>query len=355
MSITLTRRTAAVSSLVALALSAGTTDVLGSTPGWKLAATVHGVVFDGIAVTSAKDAWAVGSRRGSWNPWVSHWNGRTWTAVTLPAAANGAILNSVSASSGTNVWVGGTDLAGSQYILHWDGKHWRVTVTKVSASGPVVLTLGTKDVWTFAWRAGFSSTSDTRHFNGSRWSSVKNPGQVNSVSAVSGGDIWAAGSKNALTGVAPAVLRWDGKVWRLTKAPAVTDSRAEVTSILARKDTDVWVTGHEAPVPSASPQTPPLAFHWNGKSWTDLAPPQSAGWLNSVTDDGAGGVWAIGFQNRLYHYTAGKWTSTGVPITQSSYGVEQLARTPGTTALWGVGWTEHSGFTGDGLIFRHGG
>ncbi|MCP2337091.1 hypothetical protein [Actinomadura rupiterrae] len=59
--------------------------------GWRLTATPDaGAEFRDVTALSAKDAWAVGNRKGT--PLVRHWNGRTWTKATLPKTAAGAYL-----------------------------------------------------------------------------------------------------------------------------------------------------------------------------------------------------------------------------------------------------------------------
>lgn len=357
MPITATRWTTAAAAVTLLAAFAGTAAVASaSTPTWKTAATIHGVTFSDVAATGPNDAWAVGYSRLTkvWNPRVRHWDGHGWKAMPLPASVNGVALQNVSASSSKNVWVGGNTLAGTPYLLHWDGKRWQVSAGKGSANFPVVLTLGAKDTWTFTWRAGYAGTSDTRHFNGRSWSAVKMPGVISSVSAVSARDIWAAGSKNVLTNGMPAIMHWDGKAWNFMASPAVANGNTTFTSIFARTRTDVWVVGHSFQ-PIHPNQDLPLAFHWNGKSWTDLVPPAEAGPLWSVTDDAAGGVWAIGKFNRLYHYAAGKWTYADPPAHPGYYWeIDRLARIPRTALLWGIGSVYDNKSVEDGLIIKYG-
>jgi hypothetical protein len=353
MSFTAVRRTAALGSLVALALPAAATGAFAGTPHWRLVATVHHAGYEQIAVTGANDAWAAGAVSGTtFMPNMRHWNGHTWGAVILPAAAKGVALYSISASSPKNVWVSGIDpFKGTQYYLNWNGSRWNVQVDKAASSWPVVLTLGPKDVWTFAVLNG-SSTSYTRHLQAGKWATVPNPGQIGAVSAVSGHDIWAVGSQNVPVS-GPAVLRWRGTAWAAVTPPVQADSRTQFSSVLARKADDVWVTGK---VDSGTFQPMrPLAFHWDGKAWKDLTPPPAAEWLYSVTDDGAGGVWAIGARNQVFHYKAGKWTSGPVPVVHLYQGIEGLARIPGTTSLWGVGWQTDDKTVHNGLIFRYGG
>ncbi|MFG2006440.1 hypothetical protein ACGFNU_45575 [Spirillospora sp. NPDC048911] len=87
-------------------------------PGWRITATPDkNAGLRDVAVINAKDAWAVGYEvvKGDAAPLVRRWNGRTWRKLALPAAAKGAYLFSVSASSSKNVWIGGSDGHGKQF------------------------------------------------------------------------------------------------------------------------------------------------------------------------------------------------------------------------------------------------
>jgi hypothetical protein len=77
----------------------------------------------GVAATSSRDAWAVGTR-------VLHWNGASWKAVGIPAlpGLGLATLTGVAATSGTNAWTVGyyNDTADVTHIviLRWNGRAW---------------------------------------------------------------------------------------------------------------------------------------------------------------------------------------------------------------------------------------
>jgi hypothetical protein len=81
----------------------------------------------GVATTSAKNAWAVGSRGGTK---IMRFNGASWKSVPLPAEPGlVSSLAAVAARSASNAWAVGsyTDGADNPHavILHWNGKSWK--------------------------------------------------------------------------------------------------------------------------------------------------------------------------------------------------------------------------------------
>ncbi|MFC4910801.1 hypothetical protein [Actinomadura gamaensis] len=323
---------AIIAAAVAVAALAPATTAEAAT-GWRLtAAPDAGAELHDVAVVSAKDAWAVGG--GKAGPLVRHWNGRTWTKVALPKAAAGASLLSVSASSSSNVWIGGHNGRSTQFWLHWNGRTWKV-ITGPDLSEPVapkLLAISAKDVWSFGWKGDGPFYPDVRHYNGSRWSKVAGPGIVFEVRALSSKDIWAVGANAYRAGMAGGVYHWNGKSWK-TFRPLPLTSYADYSSVVAKSAKDVWVSGRRT---SGETSTPFLA-HWNGSSWKQVAAPKTKQGLTALTKDGASGFWAEA-DGRFFHYSKGKWTSTPVP-SRSGYktAVYGMAFIPGGTSVWAVG------------------
>ena len=85
--------------------------------------------LNGVAATSASDAWAVGTD-GS-NTLIAHGNGTAWKQVPSPnPAAPVHTLAGVAATSTTNAWaVGNTSAANGTnpktLIARWNGTAWR--------------------------------------------------------------------------------------------------------------------------------------------------------------------------------------------------------------------------------------
>jgi hypothetical protein len=138
----------------------------------------------GLAVVSAHDIWAVGSRGDDFNePMVEHWDGKAWRVVSVPEPPQAdpddpknVGLVAVTAVSATNVWAVGE----AGLVEHYDGHHWTI----VSAPRPPADTDGMGTTWS-------------------------------AVSARGAKDIWAVGSVSGN----PVSMHWNGTVWKLVAVP----------------------------------------------------------------------------------------------------------------------------------------
>jgi hypothetical protein len=154
--------------------------------------------LSGLACTSAKSCWAVGTY-GSGEPSDDYylnealfWNGHNWTQVKTPepdGASDGStnFLAAVNCSSASNCWAVGqlgdgiSTVATTNEVLHWKGTKW----TKVDVPNPG----GTK--------AGDQS-------------------KLFSIRCASAGDCWAVGD-SATPGHPDTdqILHWDSSKWRV--------------------------------------------------------------------------------------------------------------------------------------------
>jgi hypothetical protein len=91
--------------------------------------------LDGLAASSAVNAWAVGSAYtaggAAGQPLTEHWNGHRWTRVPAPGVADWAYssLLGVVVRSADEAWaVGEAEKPGpvGPFIEHWDGHRWRL-------------------------------------------------------------------------------------------------------------------------------------------------------------------------------------------------------------------------------------
>ncbi len=71
----------------------------------------------GVAATSARNAWAVGSQGN--HTLILHWDGRAWKRARRPRIAG--VLDSVAATSARNAWAVGA-IGSKTLILHWNGR-----------------------------------------------------------------------------------------------------------------------------------------------------------------------------------------------------------------------------------------
>ena len=126
--------------------------------------------LNGVAATSARNAWAVGDINFS-QSLILHWNGTAWKRVPSPSPP-GAQLHGVAATSATNAWaVGQTDTA--TLILHWNGTAWTRVPSPSPASDTSYLwgvAATARTAWTVgaAYRSGVPRTL-ILHWNSAAW------------------------------------------------------------------------------------------------------------------------------------------------------------------------------------------
>lgn len=130
----------------------------------------------GVAATSARNAWAVsgaaGHEIGTNKTVIDRWNGRTWRRVPSPnPKPGGAILIGVAATSAKNAWAVGTDtdfVTGFHNVIeHWNGKSWRLSHSPVVGG---ILNAVTSVSAGSAWAVGSDGTSALiERWNGTRW------------------------------------------------------------------------------------------------------------------------------------------------------------------------------------------
>lgn len=157
-----------------------------------------------VAGSSARNVWAVGQyyvaangTRGS-RSLVLHWDGSSWKQILTPdplTPGHASYLAGVAASSAKGVWaVGSVNRHGAGHALaeFWNGARWRI-VHPVGPPLAGVSALGADDAWAVGGRFG---GCDVMYWNGSAWTVKtkldKNRGLA-AVAEVSPTDVWAVG------------------------------------------------------------------------------------------------------------------------------------------------------------------
>ena len=154
-----------------------------------------------VKAFSPTSAWAIGetSTATGYTATATHWNGTSWTQVATPFSTSLVLtMNAISGSSPTDIWAAGTaqslgwrDRVTQSVMLHYNGTSWtQVTVpdndgiTDVAAISP-----------TDAWAVGVDGT--ILNWNGTAWTvattaftspSIASP----AIAAVSATNIWIA-------------------------------------------------------------------------------------------------------------------------------------------------------------------
>ncbi len=301
-----------------------------------------------ISLSSAHDGWAVGGIRipdqpgqdfSSQRAVLVHYHDGIWTAASdsFPNIS----LDGVSMLSATDGWAVGqvviassatrpTDHYTGAVLFHFagdgSGGHWQ------TVSAPALATLHPTTIRMFTPDSGYitgvvdvpataSGSMDqpgsvTQHvavgvYQNGAWTLITTPfdypnSQVVMVSASEG---WASAQTFTQTGI----YHYLSGVW--TKSIALSDN---IASLSAASSTDVWALAVKClscatPTHTSAVQQP-LIYHYNGSTWTTLAPPNGSDisiplgedFTPTIFDDGPSGVWV---SYVITEYSSGGWSS----------------------------------------------
>ena len=273
-----------------------------------------------LAAARPNDVWAVGIQHDATErharTLIDHWNGKKWATVTSPkpkAPFLTEILDSVSASSPTNVWAAGYYLpVGGHYrtlIEHWDGRSWQILPSPNVVGAQKGSTLN--DIsWAphgQAWAVGFSSLgpktwSLIEHWDGRRWRIVRSPeprqSGLESVSGASTASTWAVGwvHIDATTNKAE-VMRWNGRAWDVVPSPSPANQISELTDVTSASGRALAVGFSQS---HSNSDTKPLAVLWTGTRWALTRLPIASSASSSIEVGSASGLefglpWVVGW------------------------------------------------------------
>jgi hypothetical protein len=315
--------------------------------------------FNGVAATSAGNAWAVGYEPGL--TLIQRWTGKAWKTVpTLTLGPPDGDFYGVAATSASNAWAvgyypGETSSSGT-LIAHWNGKTWKQV--RSPNDGHSVLTGVAVTSARNAWAVGEAGTGSLIvHWNGKAWRRVPSPSPgpqgsaLYAVAATSANNAWAVGNSDDESTFTTLILHWNGKVWRRVPSP-----RPAVAPVLygvsATSATNAWAVGYTA-VYAEGWKT--LILHWNGKTWKQVPSPDPVAvssseltWniLQSVAATSAGNAWAVGYSEKslqgsktmILHWNGKTWKQVRSPnpfcaTCDSLYGVTATS----ARSAWAVG------------------
>jgi hypothetical protein len=184
-----------------------------------------------VAAVSARSAWAVGCTAfcfvASASPQtvILRWNGTAWKREPSPAAARVGALNGVAATSARNAWAVGCTghcfgpMASTMtMIVRWNGTAWR----RVASPGPgnsvltAVAAVSSRDAWAVGYTRGVKLKTLILHWTGTAWKPVSSPtpasgGQLFAVAASSARNAWAVGQSLNVTLL---LEHWNGTAWK---------------------------------------------------------------------------------------------------------------------------------------------
>jgi hypothetical protein len=180
--------------------------------------------LNGVKVLGPNNAYAVGDGQdytgsspvGPDMAFMEHWDGTSWSQVSIPAHSNGDFLIDIQGTA-SDLWaVGGENLSfGSRedrvLIEHWTGGNWTEGAPQAppppdqSANFFALGYLSTNNVYAVGTSASWDPITNAEtdrtlieRWNGTDWSqlsSVNPTGSdgINAIAAISASDVWAAG------------------------------------------------------------------------------------------------------------------------------------------------------------------
>ena len=354
--------------------------------------------LNGVAAVTASDAWAVGTSTtngGANTPsiqhaLVEHWDGKTWSnATTLapaPAGANYSQLNAVAALSSSDVWVAGTSYGQSPhqpFIEHWNGRSWTVVPGAASSSDfnvfsvfSALAAISANDIWgvgtgpqASGLGCGYLQGVAMQHWNGTRWSAVPFPNPAPdkyaqsfafaSVAAASSHDVWAVGSYFAYAteqsaGFTPVIEHWDGARWSIVASPSQPTAQG-LTGVAATASGSVWAVGQLASVggPGAS-----LIEQSSGGAWSTVVSPSPgtvSNELHGVSALGKNDVWAVGSSSNgtlAEHWNGAGWSVVPTPNAPTYDDTLNAVSAASANDVWAVG-SSSSGDAKPAMLIEH--
>ena len=187
---------------------------------WSRPATKYGthadddVVLSGVAVTSAKSAWAIGNTQAT--SALAHWNGSTWTsAYSLFPLPPVYFFGGIAPGPGGTAFTVGSRSSGTSqrpFSVKLAGTAWRrVTVSAPPGAALHAVSFAPGGA---AWAAGAAGTGTLiLRWTGKAWARVSSPrtsGAVNGLGFSAANYGWAVGTSRSDT----LVLHWNGSTWR---------------------------------------------------------------------------------------------------------------------------------------------
>jgi len=273
-------------------------------------------------------------------PYVLHWTGATWSAVSIPGS-NGYYSSLVAASSASNVWVLGTDAKGSlnQKIFRYDGAHWHTMSVPAGNIGALVV-LSATDVWVSGQSScnvdGKASkcVTDMWLWNGSTWTAHPIYSDVYNIAGSSATNLWAVGLNDVdqTTGEGTvSAYRWNGTKWLTVVMPH--PAMSGLPDIAIGSASDIWIEGWRATT------TKVLALHWTGKEWQQVLSAAHSAASPDAVPYGSSGVW----EGPWEAWTGHGWVSTLQYLPWPEGNIIDFVTIPGASgSYWGAASAEKS-------------
>lgn len=326
---------------------------------WQLAYSTHGgpsKQFDAITAPAKNDAWAVADTNTpnkTVTPAFFHWNGRTWSSVTVKAAAGLNFgyaefqgIHPAYSTSPSNVWFFGLNQKTyAVEALVYNGKGWHVQSLRDFAYPLAVL--GPKNVWGESLKSYTSTTATSTvltHWNGRTWSDVTIQG-IDPVASSAGGRAWIMtidGAPVHVSGEAtsgpPIVYRITGAVLNTVGVPGQATITQDQSGIAAAPDGRLWILGCN---PSCFTG---VVYSGSGNKWASSVIPadRMVTVVSTFSYDGKSGFW----DGPYGHWTGSTMidtdNQTSKQLADAFWSAGVAVPIPGTDSAWSAGYVQRT-------------
>ena len=204
-----------------------------------------------------------------------HFDGNSWTDVTLPAGANPIDGTTISDSLAVVVGYGGS-------IDMWNGQQWTAPDSHTSDAIYGVYAASNTDIFA----AGFRGL--ILHYDGSNWSTMLPSAPVSSFTAIDG----SGGDDVFASGYVGKIYHYDGTSWNEMETP--TSNALYDLQVLS--STEAYAVGEAG-----------TFLHYDGSKWTLLDGPTMNDLIHVWAKD-ASHVYAMTGKAELFRYDGNSWS-----------------------------------------------
>jgi len=269
--------------------------------------TTEPMILSSIWGSSAADIFAVGDVGYLHPALIFHYDGTTWSPMDSGTTTSWA-LRDIWGSSETDVFTVGS----SGIILHYDGSQWTPMDSGVQTQNVDLLGIwgsSSRDIYSVGalniyLEIHFSVFTIpilpvARHYNGKRWSHIKNWIKgfyvLTGIWGSSKNDIFTVGYTLVYGNKDIVILHYDGEQWSSMEHPTIIAGYYGYGGIWGASGSDVFTVGASGAI-----------LHYDGERWTQMdsgtTTDLSAIWGSSPTN-----VFAVGGEEIL-RYDGMKWS-----------------------------------------------
>jgi hypothetical protein len=249
----------------------------------------------GISCSGPTDCTAVGDftptgtkpSEEAFSALAEHWNGTTWSVVSIPSQSTSSEVSSVSCPTATSCAAVGD----AAIPDHWNGTSWSLASFAAKTSQSNLAHVSCPSATSCFAVGSYSTTSVQKtlieHWNGTSWAVIASPNprgadvaELSSVACPTATDCIAVGSADTSSSQKTLTERWNGTTWKIVPSPNPPNADvAELLAVACPSATSCNAVGLTLSKTAAS-----LAEHWNGTTWSIAPSASPAGTGLTITD-----------------------------------------------------------------------